>query len=190
VGEPKNVIGPRMRDLRPRHRTFVQWYCRLRNATAAARKAGYRDAGTNSIRVMASRLLDRDDVSKAIVEESLRRLRANLPVNLELVQSIAEGTAAKGDDQPVSYAVRLKALELLVDRGGAGPKLEVEHTGNVEVTVRERWELIARQAAARGEDPKALLNNLAPAERDIILAALEHKPVIEAEYEELEEEPA
>lgn len=184
------TIGPRMRDLRPRHREFVKWFCQLRNASQAARKAGFKDAGTNSIRVTASRLLDRKDVADAVVEETLRRLRCDLPVNLELVKQIATGEAAKGDDMPVSYAVRLKALELMVGAGGAGPKLQVEHTGEVEVTVRARWEKLARMAAARGEDPHTLLANLPEADRLAIMQAIAHEETpgaLDAEFEEAEE---
>lgn len=185
LGDANNrAIGPRMRDLRPQHREFVKWYCQLRNATRAARKAGYKDNGTNSIRVMASRLMDRDDIARAITEEALRRMRCDMPVHLELVRAIADGSAAQGDDRPVAHSTRLKALDLLVAAGGGGPRVQVEHTGEIVVTVRERWEKIARMAAARGESPEALLANLPEQDRRAILVALE-RPV-DAEFEEVQ----
>lgn len=183
-----HAIGPRMRDLSPRHRTFVQEYCRTRNATQAARAAGYKDNGKGNIRGMAYEVLHREDVSKAVHEECLRRLRVHLPVNLELVQQIADGTAAGPDDRPIAPSVRLKALEMLVGAGGAGPRVQVEHTGEVQVTVRDRWEKIARMAAARGEDPTLLLANLPEPERVAIMAAIERAEngAIDAEFEEVQ----
>lgn len=178
-----------MRDLKPQHRKFVQEFCKLKNATAAARKAGYKDNGTNSIRVMASQLMDRDDVSKAIVEETLRRLRASLPVHLGLVQEIAEGRTKHPDDQPISPAVRLKALELMTGAAGVGPTTRVEQEVRVEVTVRDRWERLARMAAARGEDPQTVLANLPEPERLAVMRAIEgpQAEAVDAEYEEVEE---
>jgi hypothetical protein len=192
-------FGPKMRALIPRHRAFVSEYVRLGQAAPAARAAGYQ-AGPQSfarngkgkgsgLRSQASRLLDRKDVADAIVEEATRRLATQLPLNLALVQRLADGSAGN-DDHPVRHNIRLKALELMIDRGGLGPKLQVEHTGEVVVTVRERWERIARMAAARGEDPQALLANLPEPERLSIMGAIQTEmagPVVEAEFEEVTE---
>ena len=199
VRADERAFGPKMRQLAPRHRLFVLEYAKCRNATEAARRAGY-TAGPASgqakakgrgsgLRVTASRLLDRDDISQAIVEETLRRLKADLPVNLELVQQIATGKAGN-EDRPVSHAIRLKALELIVNRA-APETLKVEHGGQVEVTVRDRWERVCRMAALRGEDPETLLRNLPPADQEAIRQALARQEAaasaIETTYEEIGE---
>jgi len=168
------------------------------NATAAARKAGYMDGPASTqpggkgkgsgLRSHASRLLDRKDISDAIVEECTRRLSADLPVNLALVQSIATGTAGS-EERPIGHAVRLKALEMMLNRGGLGESLNITQKVEVEVTVRDRWEKVARMVAARGESPTDLLRNLPGPEREAILRAIEWKNEIpiDIEAEEVEE---
>lgn len=191
-------FGPKMRLLSVRHRAFVTSYVKHGVASQAAREAGYQSGPASfvpngrgkgaGLRNQASKLLDRKDVSDAIVEESTRRLASQLPVNLALVQKIADGSAGNAD-HPIRHNVRMKALELMIDRGGLGPKLQVEHTGEIVVSVRERWERIARMAAARGEDPQALLANLPEAERVAITSAIQLEiagPVVEAEFQEVE----
>lgn len=186
--------GAKMRALSPKHRIFVAEYVRLGVATEAARRAGYAHGPASNladgrgkgagIRVTASRLLDRQDIAEAIIEETSRRLATNLPVNLALVGRLADGSAGT-ELHPVRYNIQLKALELMIDRGGLGPKLQVEHSGAVGITVRDRWERIARMAAARGEDPTHLLANLPEPERLAIMGAIEGE-VTDAEYEEVE----
>jgi hypothetical protein len=119
-----------------------------------------------------------------VVEETLRRLKADLPLNFGLVQAIAQGTAGT-EERPVSHAIRLKALEMMVGRA-APETLRVEQEVRVEVTVRDRWEKLCRMAVARGEDPEVMIRNLPDTDRVAILAALK-APVgtTEAEYEEV-----
>lgn len=193
------AFGPKMRALAPRHRLFVTEYVRCRNATEAARVAGYRQGiastqangrgkGSN-LRKTASELLARQDVSDAVVEETLRRLKADLPVHLDLVARLADGRAGT-EERPVSHAVQLKALELVVNKA-APDTLKIEQDVKVEVTVNERWERLCRMAVARGEDPEAVLRNLPPEQQAVIRAALEHKAAVvgatPAEFEEVQE---
>jgi len=174
--------GPKMRALSAKYRTFVSVYAKCRNATEAARQAGFQAKGAG-LRSVASRLLDRDDVAQAIVEETLRRLKADLPVNLGLVQAIASGEAGT-EERPVSHAIRLKALEMMVGRA-APETLRVEQDVKVEVTVRDRWERLCRMAVARGEDPEVMIRNLPEADRVAIMGALQAPArVSDADYEE------
>lgn len=187
--------GPKMRKLIPRHRVFVVEYVRLKNATEAARRAGYTstDASSSStgrgkgagLRVTASRLLDRDDIADAIVEETLRRLKADMHVNMGLVQEIATG-ACGNENHPLSHATRLKALEIMLDRA-APPTMKIEQDVKVEITVRDRWEKLCRMAVARGDDPESILRNLPETDRIAIRTALEHKEAatIDTEFEEV-----
>lgn len=184
-----------MRALHPRHRLFVAEYVHLRNATEAARVAGYtsgpatksangRGRGSN-LRKYASELLARDDVAQAVVEETLRRLKADLPVHLDLVHRIADGRAGT-DERPVSHAVQLKALEMIVSRA-APETLRVEGEVRVEVTVRDRWERLCRMAVARGDDPETLIRNLPETDQSAIRAALQAPTTVDATYEEVTE---
>lgn len=180
----EKAFGPKMRGLKPSYRTFVSEFAKCRNATEAARRAGFQAKGSG-LRSVASRLLDRDDIAQAVVEETLRRLKADLPVNLGLVQSIATGEAGT-ENRPVSHQVRLKALEMMVERA-APATLRVEQDIRVEVTVRDRWEKLCRMAVARGEDPEVMIRNLPEADRIAVLAALQTPAsVTDAQTEEVE----
>lgn len=139
-----DTLGPAMRALNPRQRAFVIAYCEMDkpSATEAARVAGYADnplsrdsdAGKGAIRVQAARLMQRQDVRAAMVEECRRRLAWDLPVHMAAVKSIAL------NDQ---HRDQLKAALALMNRGGLPDVREVVHQHEITLTDQEKWQQIA-----------------------------------------------
>jgi hypothetical protein len=129
-----------MKALIPRHRAFVLAYFDTDppSATEAARLAGYQDhplskdphANKGAIRVTATRLMQREDIKAALVEEARRRLAWDLPVRIRTVAKIANNDQHK--DQ-------LKANLALLNRGGLPDVREVAHTHTVTLTDAEKW---------------------------------------------------
>jgi phage terminase small subunit len=82
-----------------------------RNATMAAKTAGYSPGNYEALKVSASRLMHDESVQEAIQEEAKRRITAMLPLAIETVATIMENPQEGG-------ATRLKAAQVVMDRSG------------------------------------------------------------------------
>lgn len=152
-------LGPAMRALNERQRAFVIAMLDLgcaSNHTRAAEIAGYSTASRDALTVTAHRLAHDSRVQEALLEEARKRLTAGtLQATALLVETIGDVTAERKD--------RLKAAQMLLDRGGLHAltehKVQVEHTDNREEKIRRLVDL----ARAQGKDPKEFIGNLADA---------------------------
>lgn len=89
---------------------FVQEYLVDLNASAAARRAGYKDAN------IGRQLITKHNVSAAIqkaMQARSQRLCITQDFVLERLREIAEREASDAPDSSLKYAAKLRALELL-----------------------------------------------------------------------------
>lgn len=129
-----------MSDLTPFQRKFVLAYCANGgNGAQAALAAGYAEG---SARQRASELVTNPRILAAIREETERRLRSGVALGAKVLLDLAENAE--------SEAVRLKAAEALLDRGGL---LLIARSETVHRVIDERSdeELLARLRALSGE---------------------------------------
>lgn len=105
--------GPKMAKLTPMRRAFVLNIMAQgdRNATRAAKDAGYSEVSPGSLRVQAHNLWHNEDIQEAIHEEATRRLKGLLPMAVNTIATIMENPQEGG-------AVRLKAAHGVMDRAG------------------------------------------------------------------------
>lgn len=152
-------LGPAMRAILPRHRLFVI-ACLDSGVkidfTRAARIAGYARGkpGDSTLRVRGHRLAHSPKIQAAILEESQKRLQAGTMAATGLLMKIVADPKEETKD-------RLKAAQMVLDRGGLGSvtvhKVDVTHTDNRIEKVAKIVEL----ARLMGQDPKQLLGSLA-----------------------------
>ena len=117
---------------------------------AAAEAAGY---SAKSSGVIASRLLTRAPVLKALREGAERALNAGLAVGARVLLDLAENS--KSDD------VRLRAAQALLDRGGL-PLVRQSETRHVLVDERSDSELRARLAELEREEGRGRIIDVTP----------------------------
>lgn len=165
-----------MRSCNDRQRKFVLALLQQGddNYTRAAIAAGY--TGTkesNVIYVTAYRLAHDPKIQAAIQEEAKRRLNAGLI----LATSMLVGHVKSADPK-----VSLKAIEMIMNRGGmhgqSEHKVTVEHTMNEDEMVKS----IAMMAQKMGVDPKQLLGEAGYK----VPALTDQSNVIEGEFAEVE----
>jgi hypothetical protein len=116
-------LGPRMRALNPRHRTFVIAYLAVANATEAARLAGYTEGTASSeadgrgmgagLRVTAARLKKRPDIAAGIREEARRQVMLTLPRDYPTIREMAHCGTAGG--KRIKAKDQLEALIFLIE---------------------------------------------------------------------------
>lgn len=148
-------FGPAMQVLSPKHRAFVEAYLLLNcEATAAARAVGYVDNGNNSISVQGHRLIHRPDVLAAIREKTLAQIAADVPVYRKALDVIAR----------TPHKDQVKAIGMLLNRGGL-PEITEKHISiTVALTRQEKEAEIKLMAETLGLDPKLLLGTVTEAE--------------------------
>lgn len=127
-------------DLDEREALFVVEYV-ARSGTAgagaeAALAAGYSSGNRNAAHSMASRLLRRPAVLRAIKDETGRRLAAAGPLGVAVLESLAQSAR--------SEQVRLAAANSLIDRG-YGPVMSRNASVNVTTGVEELLDALDRQ---------------------------------------------
>ena len=160
------TFGPAMSALNDRRRAFVVAFNNGggKNATEAARAAGYADTGSGRIRVQAHEMLHDPNVQAALVEDARARLAGDLHATLDIIDDIANNPQHKD---------RLAAAKMKLHHAGMVEVTKVQHEGTVNVTFDQKLERY-----------KALLAQTGGA-ADPALA-----PFIEAEFTEVpEEEP-
>lgn len=146
-----------MSALNPQQRAFVVAYCTTANcnATEAARQAGYSDPGTGSIRVRGHQVLHHPKVLEAIREFTLASIRADAPVLVDALKKVAGS---------VQHKDQVKAIGMLLNRGGLPEITEKNINVNVTITKEEKIAEIRLMAEEMGLDPEKLLGNITDAE--------------------------
>jgi hypothetical protein len=145
-------LGPKMKLCSEKERLFVWEFVRsgggARQASGAAREAGYVDSGTGAIRVTAHRVLHRDRVLAAIEEVGRQAFRSQLApavsANLRLIED---------RDHPDHW----KAVHATLSRNGL-----IERTG---VDVNVTGEISVNHTEAALGDLRALLALGVPREK-------------------------
>ena len=146
-------------------RNWVRVYVDTGNATVAEKARGYKGARKGGgVRVSAHRRSQRPEIADAVVEESRRRLRFNLPQNVKVAEDLAYGKG-DGDAGPVPYSVRAKMVSDLIALGGLVHKVEVEHKVEHVLTVSEQFAELIRL----GKRPEEVLMNLPPEEKKKVI---------------------
>lgn len=132
----ENKVGPAMRKLNPRQRSFVDYIVTngTNNAATAAREAGYPDNGTASIRVQGYRLAHNPDIIAAIAEESKRRLDFSLPQFIHTIIGIATDPTHKDQLKAAitgagmaGVAAVTKSTQEVTHRIELSPREQIEH---------------------------------------------------------------
>ena len=161
----KMRFGPAMSALTERRRSFVVALNNAggKNATEAARAAGYLDSGSGSIRVTANHLLHDPNVQAAIIEDAKARLVGDIHATLLGIDEIA------GDP---SHKDRLKALTTKLHHAGMIEKTIQQMEVSVNVTYEQKVDELKRLAIATGRDPVKYL-----AEKGITITDAEFEEV-------------
>ena len=169
---PRASYGPAMRSCNDRQRKFVISLLETGNDnyTLAARMAGY--SGTsNTISVTAYRLSHDPKIQAAIQEEAKRRINAGLILATStLVQHV----------KSIDAKVSLKAIEMILNRGGLHAQSEHKVTVEHQMSEPELLKSIAVMAQQMGVDPKHLLGEAGYK----VPALTDQSNVIEGEFTE------
>ena len=139
-----------MRALAPRQRNFVWALFQQgdRDATAAARKAGYKDG--SGIRNTAYQLWHDEKIQAAFQEEGRRRLNGMVPMALEKLASVME-------NPQTDPAVQLKGVNMVLDRAGLHGITERKVTHEHAIGDPGTLDKIRQLAFQLGVDPEKLL---------------------------------
>ena len=144
-------LGPAMQRLTERQRKFV--YELLSNGGDQGKAylaAGYNSTTKNAQWSNASKLANSDSIQAAILEEGHKFAGARIGVWMQQVEAIAMNPAESG-------AARLKALDMLLSRGGSIQKSEVVHTRSREMSEEQLLQKVKANAEKLGLDPRTLL---------------------------------
>ncbi len=152
-------FGPKMAALPPRMQRFVLACLSVgekMNHTKAAEMAGYEagKAGSSQLKVQGHRLAHDIRVREALLEMAGSHFQAStLMAAMYLTKTVA--------DSSVDHGIRVKAAIGILDRGGLHAKSE--HNVNVTHTDNRAEKLLklAELAKAAGQDPRAVLGELA-----------------------------
>lgn len=146
-------LGKCMVALEPKQRAFVLAYVDTggKDATKAARMAGYGGENPQSARVTAHRLVHDGRVLEAIREYADARIRSQAVVGIQTIIDIANDPTHK--DQ-------FKAAVEIANRSGmlVASKVEHEHVHRPEDDA-EKVKRIVQLAKGLGLDPRALLGS-------------------------------
>lgn len=156
---PEAELGPAMRALpSDLWRRFVL-VCNQPTATGkvnyaqAAQDAGFETENRGSLAVIGHRLAHDERVQAALLEEAKRTMGAALPVAMATVVSILLNPIAKN-------AEKLKAAQILFDRGGVPVRTEHEVKVVHTETRSQMIDRIIRLASDMGLDPAKLLGQV------------------------------
>ena len=129
--------------LTAKQRAFVEFY--TGNATEAAIKAGY---SKDTARSIGQNLLTKVDIRQAIKERETKRLAPDIATREERFKFWTR--AMRDEDTPMTE--RLKASELLGKaEGDFLERVEVDHSGNIDLTAAVRLALLERDEKRRQE---------------------------------------
>ena len=103
------------------------------NATAAAKRAGYKDPN------IGRQLITKNNVSAAIqksVKDREKRTAVTQDYVIEKLKEITDKDASDAQDSELKYSSKIKALELLGKHLGAWePKTKAEGDGEVRIII-------------------------------------------------------
>lgn len=138
---------PAFSGLDEREALFVVEYV-ARSGTAgagadAALAAGYSNGNRNAAHSMASRLLRRPNVLRAIKDETGQRLAAAAPVGVAVLENLAQSAR--------SEQVRLAAANSLVDRG-YGPVVSRSAVIRADTTVEDLLDKLEKKERAQSQE--------------------------------------
>jgi phage terminase small subunit len=133
---------PTFQDLDSREARFVVEFV-IRSGTLgagadAALAAGYSNGNRDAAHSMASRLLRRPKVLKAIQDETGRRIASAAPLGIAVLETLARSAR--------SESVRLSAARDLVDRG-YGPVMSRNANLNVDTSLEDMIKALEKQEA-------------------------------------------
>ena len=129
--------------LTAKQRAFVEFYAG--NATEAAIKAGY---SKDTARSIGQENLTKPDIIAAIKERETKRLVPDIATREERFKFWTR--AMRDEDTPMKE--RLKASELLGKaEGDFLERVEVDHSGNIDLTAAVRLALLERDEKRRQE---------------------------------------
>ena len=126
-------------ELTAKQKRFVQEYLVDLNATAAASRAGYKNAN------VGRRLVSKSNaVKEAIAEEQQKRAERNeLSQDYVLKRLVIE---AENYEEGSSHAARVSALNLLGKHLGMfTDKVQMEHSGGLDLRAEVRAAILERQ---------------------------------------------
>lgn len=142
------------------------------NPTEWARVAGYAGTDNGGIRVQAHRLWHDARIQAAIFEEASRRFRGLAPFALDVMVQVAANPQAND-------AARIKAAQVLLDRGGFHGVTEQKITHKVLTDDREKLARLAILANKLGIDPSKLVGQRAAAQIEA------PREAVDAEFKEV-----
>ncbi len=149
-------LGPAMKALNERQRLFVIALLDLggrKNHRRAAKFAGY-DGDAITLKVTGHRLAHDPKVQAAILEEAKSRMQAATVAAVNFIEDVLTSTR-----YDVKY--RMKAAQMVLDRGGLHALTEHKVDVNVNDTRAEKLLRVVALAKQLGKDPRELLGNLA-----------------------------
>lgn len=149
----KMHLGPAMTVLNDRQRAFVIALNNAggKNATEAARAAGYIDSGSGGIKVQAHHMLHDPRIQAAILEDARARFVGDLHETLDRIEGIAKNT---------QHPKQLDALKIKLHHAGMVEvkRTEIDVTGTV--TFEQKIDRLTQLARATGKDPEEVLRRL------------------------------
>ena len=126
------------RKLTPKQERFVEEYLVDLNATAAGKRAGYKNIDSGRQLVTKSHVLE---AIKAKQEKRAKRMSVTQDYVLERLQLEAER-----NEENSSHAARVSALNLLGKHLGMfADKMQVEHSGEMNLQAQVRAVLLERR---------------------------------------------
>lgn len=162
--------GPAWLKLIPQHRMFVDAYVARRNAAQAYRDAGYTTDDLESrkpdgkgpgahVRQHAYKLLQRQDIKEAVVEEVKRQLGTDLPIVMAQIKTLAGGKPlVEGKTAKPLAADSVKLLMFLAQQGGLHNIQEHKVEVEVKTDVEKLREL--RRLAEQGVIPADMVKGI------------------------------
>lgn len=121
------------------------------NYTRAASKAGY-EGDVATLQVQGSRLAHDERIAAAMVEEARRRLHATALLAASELHKIVE-------DETTSKTIKLRAIQMVLNRTGLGSSQTHLVKHEVTVTDQEKIANIQEMASKLGLDPAKLLGS-------------------------------
>lgn len=144
------AFGPAMSALNAQRRAFVMALNNAggKNATEAARAAGYKD--TQYLHTNAQHVLHDPTVQAAIVEDARARLAGDVTLGLNQLDEIAK---TPGPSQ-------LAAVKMKLHHAGLVETVKVQHEHTHTLTLKDKVAEAMRLCKITGDDPATMLNGI------------------------------
>lgn len=119
--------------LTPKQKRFVAEYLLDLNATAAAKRAGYKDPN------IGRQLITKNNVSDAIqkaISDRQERTEVTQDYVIKKLKEITDKDASDAQDSDLKYSSKIRALELLGKHTGAFERKESSGDGSLQDLIR------------------------------------------------------